>query len=129
MANRNVHSPSNIYGIRQGFNIADLNVPYSGSTQVLTNITEATVSSPIDMRARSVEIIPVFAKQNTACDIIVTDGNSNVVATFLGITFATADGLNVGGYENIDLQALPFTISVQNIVNESTISVYVKKTS
>jgi hypothetical protein len=129
MGNRNVHSPSGIYGIRPGFNIADLDPGYSTSFQAITNATTNTTSAPIDLGCRSASVYVVFQRSNTSCDVIVTDGNSNVVGTFLGVNYLQSDMINIGGYEGIDLASLPFTVTIQNIVNPANINVFIKKTS
>lgn len=131
MANRNINSPSHIYGIRPGFNIADLAVPYGSPVHAITDATTTTTSDAIDNGWRSMEVIVTFAKTNTTCDVIIKDtaGSPNIIASLLGVNVANANSQYVGGYEGLTLGAAPFTVTVQNIQNASNINVYVKKTS
>ena len=132
MGNRNVNSPASFYGIRPGFNIADLQTSYTSPIQAITNALVPTTSFAINNGFRSISLEAQFSDPTTSCDIIVKDTASptpNVIASFLGVTMDTCDQMNVGGYENLSLNAAPFTVTVQNIVNATPISVFVKKTS
>lgn len=127
-----LHSPSPIYGIRQGFTIADLNQSGALSVVALTAVTTPTTSSAINLGARSVQILMAFADGATTCDVqlFTSSGGDVLIKTFTGITYTNADGLYVGSFDTkVSLGGLPLKVRVQNIVGSGAITVSLQRTS
>ena len=124
------HTPAPIYGIRQGFNIADL--PSSTIGVVALNaVSASTTSSAISMGARSIEIALTFDTAGATCDLklyTALDSFAAPVWTKTGISDKSADSLFVGGTEGYDLNGYDLKIRAENI-SAGKVTVTLKRTS
>lgn len=126
--NRHPYSPSPIYGIHQGFSIADVPQQGQSNLQAITDATTTTTSSQIAIGVRTIEIDCTCEDSTTTFDVTVLGpDNTTVVIKWTGQKHGAS--LYIGTYEGISLDGNPFYIKVDNFSAAKKVNVYVKRMS
>lgn len=129
---RTFHSPSPIYGIPGGFNIADLPAQDSTAVVALTAVGSTTLSAALHLGARSIEVDASFSDAVTTCTLNfykVTSGGNVQVFTIPGVSETNCDDLFVGGFEGVNFEGLPIIVEATTFVGGGTVTVSIKRTS